>query len=99
ENQRNAHPGWPHRRCTDDLAAVADEERRKERDQKAVRVVGDGVPVVDKLDADAVINGNQEKADDRVGQPVADGEWSLRLARSWGWRKWCGLSAVAAHFV
>ena len=42
----------------------------KERNQKTMRVIRDGVPVIDQFSRDAVVDGDQQGSDDGIGQPA-----------------------------
>ena len=57
--------------------------------QEAVRVIGDGVPVVDKLHRDPVVKNNQQDGDDPVGKPVEPGRGA----------GWVGLGETGIRFL
>lgn len=69
DDEREASPGLANGSGTEDFTLVPEEKEGEERDEESVGVIGKGVPVVDELGSDAVVDGNKEKSKDGVRQP------------------------------
>ena len=55
DDQGDSGPGLPDGNGAEHLPFIPDEEGREEGDKEAMRVIGDGVPVIDQLHCDPVI--------------------------------------------
>ena len=69
DDEREASPGLANGSGTEDFTLVPEEKEGEERDEESVGVIGKGVPVVDELGSDAVVDGNKEESKDGVRQP------------------------------
>ena len=50
---------------------IPDEEDGEEWDEKSVGVVGDFVPVLEELECDTIVDGDEGKGDERNRYPIA----------------------------